>query len=120
MRATVVVDPETMEWSPCPDDLPPGAMLKVLSADEDTGAVAAAVKFPAGYVEPKHGHPCGHDIYIVQGALINTETGQATSKGMYFYAPAGDIHGPFRVPEDEDCIFLVVTDGPLFPLVKPE
>ena len=120
MRATVVVDPETMEWSPCPDDLPPGAMLKVLSADEDTGAVAAVVKFPAGYVEPKHGHPCGHDIYIVQGALINTETGQATSKGMYFYAPAGDIHGPFRVPEDEDCIFFIVTDGPLFPLVKPE
>jgi hypothetical protein len=57
MRATVVIDPETMDWSPGPEDLPPGAMLKVLSADEETGAVAALVKFPAGYLEPKHGQP---------------------------------------------------------------
>jgi anti-sigma factor ChrR (cupin superfamily) len=119
MRATVVVDPETMDWAPGPPDLPYGAALKVLSADEQTGAVAALVKFPAGYYEPKHGHPCGHDIYIVQGALVDAETGKATSKGMFFYAPEGDIHGPFQVPEDEDCIFLCVTDGPLFPLVKP-
>jgi len=56
MRSTVVIDPETMEWASGPEDLPPGAMLKVLSADEKTGAVAAIVKFPAGYLEPKHGH----------------------------------------------------------------
>jgi len=119
MRPTVVIEPGTMEWSPGPEDLPPGAMLKVLSADEETGAVAAFVKLPAGYVEPKHGHPCGHDVLIVQGKLVNLETGQETSKGMFFYAPKGDIHGPFQVPKDEDCIFFVVTDGPLFPLVKP-
>ena len=118
MRPTVVMDPKQMEWQPGPADLPPGAMLKVLSADEQTGAVAALVKFPAGFVEPKHGHPCDHDILVVQGALVNTETGKATSEGMYFFAPKGDIHGPFKVPDDQDCIFFVVTDGPLFPLVK--
>jgi anti-sigma factor ChrR (cupin superfamily) len=120
MRPTVVTDPTTMDWSPAPPDLPYGAELKVLSADEETGAVAAMVKFPAGYLEPEHGHPCGHDILILQGKLVNPETGQETSKGMFFYAPTGDIHGPFAVPEDEDCIFFIVTDGPLFPLVKPE
>lgn len=119
MRPTVVIDPKSMDWAPGPPDLPPGAELKVLSADEDTGAVAALVKFPAGYLEPKHGHPCAHDILIMKGSLVDTETGKATSKGMFFYAPAGDIHGPFQVPEDKDCIFFVVTDGPLFPLVKP-
>lgn len=31
----------------------------------------------------------------------------------------GDIHGPFEVPSEEDCIFFIVTDGPLFPLVNP-
>lgn len=119
MRTKVVVNPETMEWSPAPEDLPPGPMLKVLSADKETGAVAAIVKFPAGYFEPKHGHPCGHDIFIIQGKLVNPETGQETSKGMYFYAPKGDIHGPFQVPKEEDCILFIVTDGTLFPLVKP-
>jgi quercetin dioxygenase-like cupin family protein len=118
MRSTVIIDPETMEWSSGSEDLPPGAMLKVVSSDEETGAVAAIVKFPAGYVEPKHGHPCGHDILIIQGKLVNPESGQEISKGMYFYAPKGDIHGPLQVPKEEDCIFFVVTDGPLFPLLK--
>ncbi len=96
MRTKVVIDPETIEWSAGPEDLPPGVMLKVLSADKETGAVAAIVKFPSGgYFEPKHGHPCGHDIFILQGKLINPEIGQETSKGMFFYAPKGDIHGPF-------------------------
>ncbi len=119
MRPTAVVDPATMEWQPAPAELPPGAMLKVLSSDEKTGAVAALVKFPAGYIEPKHGHPCDHDILMMQGKLVDAETGKETSKGMYFFAPKGDIHGPYQVPKDEDCIFFMVTDGPPFPLVKP-
>jgi quercetin dioxygenase-like cupin family protein len=119
MRAKVFLNPETIEWSAGPEELPPGVMLKVLSADQESGAVAAIVKFPAGYFEPKHGHPCGHDILILQGKLINLETKQELTKGMYFYAPKGDLHGPFQVPKEEDCIFFVVTDGPLFPLVKP-
>ena len=119
MRPTASINPETIEWSPCPEELPPGAMLKVLSADEETGAVATLVKFPGGYIEPKHGHPCGHDVFVIQGKLVNIKNGQEVSKGMYFYAPKGDIHGPFQVPKDEDCIFFVLTDGPLFPLIKP-
>jgi hypothetical protein len=31
----------------------------------------------------------------------------AWREGMFFYAPKGDIHGPFQVTEDEDCIFFV-------------
>src|SRR4051812_25732021 len=99
MRSTVVLDPNSIEWQPCPPDLPPGAMIKVLSADEKTGALACIVKFPAGYREPKHGHPCGHDILILQGSLTNPETGKVTDKGQFFYAPKGDIHGPFLAPK---------------------
>jgi len=95
-------------------------MIKVLSADEKTGALACIVKFPAGYREPKHGHPCGHDILILQGSLTNPETGKVTDKGQFFYAPKGDIHGPFLAPKDEDCIFFMVTDGPAFPLTLPD
>ncbi len=119
MRPSVIIDPETLEWSTGPEDLPSGAMVKVLSTDEETGVVAAIAKLPAGFFEPKHGHPCGFDELILQGKLVNPETGQEISKGMFWHAPKGDIHGPFQVPKDEDCIIFIVTDGPLFPLVKP-
>jgi quercetin dioxygenase-like cupin family protein len=118
MREYTFVDPATLEWSPAPPDLPAGAMLKVLSADAESGVTAAIVKFPAGYVEPRHGHRCGHDILIMQGKLVDLDTGKEVPKGTYLYAPAGNIHG-YRVPKDEDCIFFVFADGPLFPLVKP-
>jgi hypothetical protein len=39
MLSTVNIDPETMDWLQGPDELPSGAMLKVLSVDGDTGAV---------------------------------------------------------------------------------
>jgi len=116
MRGTTIIDPETIEWTPA-EELP-GIMIKVLSNDKESGALAAIVKFPAGYSEPKHAHPCGHDILIIKGKLVNTENGQEVSKGMYFYAPKGQMHGPFQVPKEEDCIFFIVTDGPLFPLIK--
>jgi len=115
----VIIDPETMEWSSGPEDLPPGVMAKVLSADEETGVVAVIGKLPAGFFEPKHGHPSGCDVLIMQGKLVNPETGQEISKGMFLHIPKGEMHGPFQVPKDEDCILFIVTDGPLFPLVKP-
>ena len=119
MRPTVIIDPGTMEWSSGLEGLSAGVMVKVLSADEETRAIAAIGKLPAGYFETKHSHPCGCDILIMQGKLVNPETGQEISKGMFWHAPKGDIHGPFQVPKDEDCILFIVTDGPLFPLVKP-
>jgi len=119
MRPTVVIDPGTMEWSSGPEDLSPEVMVKVLSEDEETGIIAAIGKLPAGFFEPKHAHPSDCDILIMQGKLVNPETGQEISKGMFWHIPKGDIHGPFQVPKDEDCIIFIVTDGPLFPLVKP-
>ena len=113
MRPSVIIDPETMEWSSGLEGLSAGVMVKVLSADEETGARAAIGKLPAGYFEPKHSHPCGCDILILQGKVVNPETGKEASKGMFSHIPKGELHGPFQVSKDEDCIFFFVTDGPL-------
>jgi len=112
MSRIVIIDPETMEWSSGTKGLSAGVMVKVLNTDEETGAIAAIGKLPAGYFEPKHSHPCSCDILILQGKVVNTETGQEAPKGMFSHIPKGELHGPFQVPEDEDCIFFVVTDGP--------
>jgi len=113
MRPSVIIDPETMKWSSGLGGLSAGVMVKVLSTDEETGAIAAIGKLPAGYFEPKHSHPCCCDIFALQGKLVNTDTGQEISKGMFGHIPKGELHGPFQVSEDEDFIFFVVTDGPL-------
>lgn len=115
-----MLNPEIVEWSPVEaEGLPAGAMIKILKSNPETGAIVALVKFPAGYLEPKHYHPAGHHILILEGQLEILETGQKLSKGMYFYAPKEFVHGPVRVPGDEDCIFFLLSDGPLFPLGKP-
>ena len=119
MSPMITIDSEAMEWSSGMEGLSGGIMVKVLNEDKETGALAGIGKLPAGSFEPKHGHPCSCDVLMLQGKLINTETGQEASKGMFWHIPKGELHGPFQVPKDEDCIIFVVTDGPLSPLIKP-
>ena len=119
MRPMTIIDSETMEWVPIQDGPSAEIMAKILSMDEATGAAAGIGKLPAGSFEPKHGHPCSCDIFILQGKMINTETGQELSKGMYWHIPKRELHGPLQVAKDEDCIIFIVTDGPLSPLIKP-
>jgi len=119
MRSSVIVDQEAMEWSAMTEGPSPGIVAKVFSVDEETGALAGIAKLPAGSYEPRHGHPCSCDILILEGKMINTETGQKMSKGMYWHIPEGELHGPLRVSEDEDCIIFIVIDGHLNPMIEP-
>jgi len=112
MRPMVIIDPETIEWSSGTEGLSGGVMIKVLNEDKETGAMALIGKLPAGYFEAKHSHPCSCEVIALQGKLVNPETGQEMSKGMFLHIPKGEMHGPFQVTEDEDCILFVVTDGP--------
>jgi len=110
MRETVVIDPETIDWQPV-EQLPPGAWIKILSHDKESGAFSALFKFDKGFEEPKHSHPSDHDILILEGKLVDSD-GNETKKGMFFYAPAGDDHGPFTAPDG--CIFYGYFNGPPF------
>jgi quercetin dioxygenase-like cupin family protein len=110
-RELMFVDSEKIEWQPI-EKLGPGAWLKVLSYDEETGAGAYLVKFDDGFHEPRHSHPGAHDIFFIQGCLVETETGKESKAGTYFYSPAGVEHGPFDAKGD--TIFFAYFDGPVF------
>jgi anti-sigma factor ChrR (cupin superfamily) len=114
-----IIDPDNMEWSPLKEGPSAGIMAKVFSTDKETGALAGFGKLPAGSFEPKHSHPCSCDILVLQGKMINTETGQEISKGMYWHIPKRELHGPLRVAEDEDCIIFIMTDGPISTQITP-
>lgn len=107
---TVVVDTNESEWQPVElPNLPPGAFMKLLNLSEKTGSLTALVKFPAGFVEPRHSHTFGHTVYVIENELGSGNS--AYTEGTYWYAPANDVHGP--VEQRNDCIFLMTTDGPL-------
>lgn len=115
-KETVLVDTNKMEWQPIEmEGYPPGAYMKVLDQNEETGGITALMKIPKGFVEPRHSHhSCGHAIYVISGDLGSGDS--VFKEGTYWYAPAGDVHGPLRL--ENDCILLLITDGALD--FKPE
>jgi len=52
-KKMVVVDPKKIEWETF-EQLPKGAWAKVLSLDEETGAMAGLARFDKGFHEAQH------------------------------------------------------------------
>ncbi len=109
-KKMILVDTKEVEWQPVEiPNLPSGALMKLLDLNEETGSLTALVKFPAGFVEPRHSHTVGHAVYVIENELGSGNS--AYTEGTYWYAPANDIHGP--VEQKNDCTFLLISDGPL-------
>jgi len=109
-KKMILVDTNEAEWQPVEiPNLPSGALMKLLDLNEETGSLTALVKFPAGFVEPRHSHSVGHVVYVIENELGSGNS--AYTEGTYWYAPANDIHGP--VEQKNDCTFLLITDGSL-------
>lgn len=110
LQNTEVIDPSKISWKPI-EEFPKGAWIKTLHVNDETGAMAAIVKFDKGFREPKHKHPSNHHIIVLDGKLVD-DKGNEIKRGMYFFTPAGVEHGPLDAPED--CVFYVYFDGPAF------
>ena len=109
-KKMILMDTNEAEWQPVDmPNLPPGALMKLLDSNEETGSLTALMKFPAGFVEPRHSHSVGHVVYVIENELGSGNS--AYKEGTYWYAPANDIHGP--VEQKNDCTFLLITDGSL-------
>ena len=119
----VVVDPKTIGWETveramerlgrrevarAPEAVK-RAWVKVLSHDEEKGAIALLGKFDKGFHEPKHTHTSDVHVIVPEGKLIEKKAGEI-KKSMYWFTPAGVEHGP----EDasEGCVLFVYINGP--------
>lgn len=79
-------------------ELPPGLEIKVLRHDpDDDDARDLLVRFPPGYVEPRHMHPGSHNNIILEGRMLID--GKTLGRGDYVYGPGGVWHGPFAYPD---------------------
>jgi len=105
----VIVNPRDLEWEPMEGI--PGLSSKTLRVDDKTGGVSQLVKIIPGFIEPRAHHTHGHTVCVVRGEILDAKTKAVfVPEGGYWYAPGGDVHGPFLYPKE--TIVLFVTDGP--------
>ncbi len=91
---------DEMQWRDDTDllTLPEGVQVKVLSNDPETGRIDMLVRFPPGYVEPRHTHEGCHSGVILEGEM-HVE-GKVLKPGDYVFGPGRNIpHGPMGYPE---------------------
>lgn len=74
-----------------------GVQVKILFQDPEAGITDALIKFPPGYVEPRHVHGGSHSTIVVEGLQI--AEGEPMRPGDYVYGAANQAHGPFEYPE---------------------
>jgi len=80
---------------------------KMLYTDPDNGAEIRLVRYPAGVINPRHTHPCGHGMYVLEGRLV-THNG-AFGPGSFVWFPEGDVMEHGASPEG-DVVVLFITN----------
>lgn len=108
---TVEIDTSTLAWVPAgASAFPPGLTQRFIYQDAPGTPGVAIVKFPKGYLEPRHYHTTsGHTGFILKGKL--NSDGRIVGPGAFVYFPAGTPHGPNDALEETEL--LRWADGPL-------
>jgi hypothetical protein len=114
---SVSIHPDQVAWVQV-EELPgctreelEGHEFAELRIDEGNGGLTALVRYGPGFCEPRQSHTYGHAVYVVRGAIYDADTGETLlPAGSYWYAPAGDVHGPFTFAPGTLVFFI--TDGP--------
>lgn len=106
----IVVDAEAMPWEERFNEQIGRALFrKNLFTDPQTGMEIRLVRYPAGIINPRHTHPCGHGMYVLQGTLV-THAGRF-SPGSFVWFPEGQVmeHG---ASAEGDVVVLFITNKP--------
>jgi anti-sigma factor ChrR (cupin superfamily) len=84
-----------------------GVQVKVLYRDPETQHTDMLIRFPAGYVEPRHEHDSSHSVVVLEGVQI--AEGEPLHPGDYLWADGSRPHGPFEYPEG--CVVFASFRG---------
>ena len=91
---------------------PPGARVKALSQDAESGAVSALVELPAGYALPAGCHATERELLVLEGAL---RVGAVERGSLYWdLAPAGAPLEPVEALAPTTLLFFARTGPPAF------
>ncbi len=104
----IVIDTHRMPWEERFNERIGRALFrKELYTDPETGGLIRLVRYPAGVINPKHTHPCGHGMYVLEGNLV-THNG-TFGPGTFVWFPEGEVmeHG---ASAEGDVVVVFVTN----------
>ena len=88
--------------------LPPGVKVKIFAHDPVMKRIDMKVKFPKGYVEPRHTHKSWHSILVTRGRMC--VAGKDLRPGDYVFG--WDLpHGPYEYPDGCEVFVVFMGDG---------
>lgn len=101
MAARVVIDTAALPWQSSPGA---GVERKRLHLDgpAESGRVTSIVRYLPGSAFPRHGHPDGEEIFVLDG-VFSDDSGNYP-KGTYILNPEGFAHAPHS---REGCTIFV-------------
>ena len=115
-ESTIGISPDQADWMPCPEGSPEGCEIAVLFGDMENGRSHILYRIPPGS-DPfsMFWHSSSEHGVMIQGVLTgNGDDNEEFSmdEGMYWYIPAGSIHGGVRCGGEETCIWYEFFEEP--------
>lgn len=83
--------------------------VKPVFDDPDTGMQVMMLRYPAGFTNTWHTHPCAHGMYVLDGVLKTHEGEYGPGNFVWFSEGGWMEHG---ATEDNDVTCLFVTNKP--------
>jgi len=90
MARTVEVDSGKLSWTPTQW---PGISRKLLRSDPATGARASLLKLEPNARLPRHMHPAGEEVFVLEGRARFEDSWY--DAGYYLYSPPGSFDDVF-------------------------
>ena len=106
---SVVVTQAELTWK---DMGIPGVAAAVVSGDMEKGASQFFLKYPVGFVTPKHHHSADHYVTVLSGTITLTVDGKdhKLGPGSYFALTEKMSHTA-KVEGNEEAVFFIQADG---------
>jgi len=104
------IDTHSMPWQERFNEQVGKALYrKDLIVDPETGMEVRLVRYPAGFINPCHTHPCAHGLYVLEGTLVTQ--GSHYGPGHFLWFPEGMVMEHGATPE-ADVTVLFITNKP--------
>jgi quercetin dioxygenase-like cupin family protein len=101
-----VFDSNAMPWEErFVPQLGKALFAKAFLEDPDTGVTVRMVKYPAGFMNTWHTHPCAHGIFVLEGTLVTHEGSFGPGNFVWFPEGMKMEHGATQT-EDVTALFL--------------
>ena len=111
-RQPVLAELDAIPWQPITDlwpNVPPGPRIKLLSQDDETGAITLLLEAPVGWATPQpESHSVVQEDILLEGECVFGETRYRAP--AYFCFPAHHVHP--AVHTDTGFTMIVTFSGP--------